>query len=311
MARRPRIEYPGAIYHVINRGNYRSDVFGTAGAAQAFVIALKETVAMYGWNLGAFVVMRNHFHLAVQTPEPNLAAGMQRLQVTFAARFNRLRGETGHLFQGRYRAIVLENEGVWARVANYIHLNPVRAGIVSIDQAPSFRWSSWGCFEKNQRFKGLDPWPWLATMGLEDSELGWRDYAKILRMRLGAGRAQGEIEQKALSQGWAVGSKDWKSNLVQEQLTANAAKSKAEYVEPKEAMKLRWALRLEQLLDEAQRSREELVGARKAATWKVEIAARLQLELGASVVWLAEALFLGKPASARVYLHHERKKINN
>jgi putative transposase len=194
MARRARIECPGAIYHVINRGNYRSDVFGSPGAAQAFVTALEETVGMFGWKLGAFAVMRNHFHLAVQTPEPNLAAGMQRLQVTCAARFNRFRREQGHLFQGRYRAIVLENEGVWARVANYIHLNPVRAGIVSKDQASNFRWSSWGCFEKNQLFTGLDAQPWLATLGLGDTESGWREYGKTLQERFGYGEGQVESE---------------------------------------------------------------------------------------------------------------------
>jgi putative transposase len=83
--------------------------------------------------------MRNHYHLARQTPEPNLSIGMQWLQTTFATRFNRLRGENGHLFQGRYRAFVLENSGVWARVADYIHLNPVRAGIVPMEYAAQFR----------------------------------------------------------------------------------------------------------------------------------------------------------------------------
>jgi putative transposase len=139
MARKLRIEYPGAIYHVINRGNYRSDVFDLAGAAQAFGTALSEASTRYGWRVGAYVVMRNHYHLARQTPEPNLSIGMQWLQTTFATRFNRLRGENGHLFQGRYRAFVLENSGVWARVADYIHLNPVRAGIVPMEYAAQFR----------------------------------------------------------------------------------------------------------------------------------------------------------------------------
>jgi hypothetical protein len=114
-----------------------------------------------------------------------------------------------------------------------------------------------------------------------------------------------------LSEGWAVGSAEWKSSLIQERLTDDALKPKAEYVEPKEAMRLRWALRLGELLVEAHRSREELIGARNAAPWKVAIKVRLQLELGVSVVWLAEDLCMGKPASVRVYLHHARNKINN
>ncbi len=80
MPRPPRIQYPGAIYHVINRGNYRSDVFAEVGAAHAFVETMKEAVDRYGWRLGAYVVMRNHYHLSIQTPEPNLSAGMPWLQ---------------------------------------------------------------------------------------------------------------------------------------------------------------------------------------------------------------------------------------
>jgi putative transposase len=85
MARRARIECPGAIYHVINRGNYRSDVFGSPGAAQAFVTALEETVGMFGWKLGAFAVMRNHFHLAVQTPDTE--SGWREYGKTLQERF--------------------------------------------------------------------------------------------------------------------------------------------------------------------------------------------------------------------------------
>ena len=75
MARKLRMEYPGAIYHVINRGNYRRDLFESAGTAEAFVEALEETVGRHGWRLQAYVVMRNHFHLVAETPEPNLTLG--------------------------------------------------------------------------------------------------------------------------------------------------------------------------------------------------------------------------------------------
>jgi putative transposase len=90
-------------------------------------------------NWGAYVVLRNHFHLAVRTPHPNLSAGMQWLQATFATRFNRMRSERGHLFQGRFKALLLENEGVWARVADYVHLNPLRVGVVESEHLVKFR----------------------------------------------------------------------------------------------------------------------------------------------------------------------------
>ena len=108
MPRKLRLEYPGAIYHVINRGNYRADVFRNEGAKAAFEACLFEACARCAWLLHGFVVMRNHFHLALETPDGNLAAGMQWLQATFANRFNRRRGEHGHLFQGRYKALPVE-----------------------------------------------------------------------------------------------------------------------------------------------------------------------------------------------------------
>lgn len=114
MARKLRIEFPGAIYHVLNRGNYRRDLFLTAGEAGAFVETMQEAVLRYGWRLHAYVLMRNHYHLAVETPEPNLKDGMHWLQSTFATRFNRFRKERGHLFprplsiaSGRERGVLV------------------------------------------------------------------------------------------------------------------------------------------------------------------------------------------------------------
>ena len=95
MARKLRLELRGAVYHVINRGNYRADVFAAAKTAEAFEHCLFEACAKYGWRLNAYVVMRNHYHLALETPGANLVVGMQWLQATFANRFNRLRGERG------------------------------------------------------------------------------------------------------------------------------------------------------------------------------------------------------------------------
>jgi putative transposase len=91
MARKLRIDYGGAIYHVINRGNYRRDLFETVGAAAAFLRVLFEATGRFGWKIHAYVLMCNHFHLAVETPQPNLVQGMHWLQSTLATRFNRFR----------------------------------------------------------------------------------------------------------------------------------------------------------------------------------------------------------------------------
>ena len=120
------MQFEGAIYHVINRGNYRHEVFTSAATAEAFERCLFEVCERMGWRLHAFVIMRNHYHLAVETPRANLAEGMHWLQGTFAMRFNRFRGERGHLFQGRYQAILVEPGAVLARVVVTGHSKPAR-----------------------------------------------------------------------------------------------------------------------------------------------------------------------------------------
>jgi len=127
MARKLRLEFPGACYHVINRGNYRAWVFREEKTKAAFEACLFEACARCQWRLHAFVIMGNHYHLAMETPLGNLVAGMQWLQATFANRFDRLREEHGHLFQGRFKALLVEPGGALGQVCHYIHLNPVRA----------------------------------------------------------------------------------------------------------------------------------------------------------------------------------------
>jgi putative transposase len=108
MARPLRIEYAGGRYHVINRGNFRQELFTEQGAAEAFERALSEAAGKFGWRVHAYVVMSNHFHLAIELTEANLSDGMQWLQGTWARRVNLFRGLTGRPFQDRFKAIVVE-----------------------------------------------------------------------------------------------------------------------------------------------------------------------------------------------------------
>jgi len=117
-------------------GELPGGYFQDGGAKAAFESCLFEACAKSGWILHAFVLMRNHYHLALETPEGNLVAGMQWLQATFANRFNQRRGERGHLFQGRYKALLVEEGGPLGLVCHYIHLNPVRASVVTLKPKP-------------------------------------------------------------------------------------------------------------------------------------------------------------------------------
>ena len=138
MPRKQRIEYPGAIYHVMSRGNYRKELFLRQNTGEAFERCLFEAVDRCGWKLHAYVIMSNHFHLVVETPEPNLVVGMKWLQSTFATRFNRLRKERGHVFQGRYKAILIGSDRPLLGLVDYVHLNPVRAKICTLPELKSY-----------------------------------------------------------------------------------------------------------------------------------------------------------------------------
>ncbi len=301
MARKLRIEFPGAIYHVLNRGNYRRDLFLTAGEAGAFVATLQEAIQRYGWKLHAYVLMRNHYHLALETPEPNLKDGMHWLQSTFSTRFNRFRKERGHLFQGRYQSLLVENEAALARLVNYIHLNPVRAKIITPEQIAAFRWSSLGRFVRGDLFRGMDAQTWLSAMQLRPDAEGWPIYLERLRQIALDPQEQDRLGFGAMSRGWAIGTKGWKKALAKDHahLAINPGLAAAEAREMREAG---WGTKLEQLLTTEKRTLDEARESPKSAAWKVALALKLRQETGASVAWLANVLHMGKPESVRNYL---------
>jgi len=130
MSRPLRIEYGGALYHVISRGNEQRPIVTDDVDRRKRLDWLRRTVETYGWRLHAFALMSNHEHLFVETPEPNLSAGMQYLNGSYTGYFNRRLGRAGHLFQGRFKAHLVDEQGYFQGVSRYIHLNPVRAGLV-------------------------------------------------------------------------------------------------------------------------------------------------------------------------------------
>jgi putative transposase len=132
MARKPRVHYPGAVYHVMLRGNGGQDIY-------RFYLLLQEGTERYGYRIHAFCLMSNHVHLAIQVGEVPLSRIMQNIGFRFTRWINWRRGSSGHLFQGRFKAILIEADSYLVELCRYIHLNPVRAGMV---QSPEdYRWS--------------------------------------------------------------------------------------------------------------------------------------------------------------------------
>src|SRR5271165_3079274 len=111
MPRKLRLEYPGAIYHVMNRGDRREDIVWDEADRRRFAETLGEACGKTEWQVHAWCLMRNHFHLVVETPQPNLVAGMQWLLGTYTARFNRRHKVFGHLFSGRYKSLIVDGAG--------------------------------------------------------------------------------------------------------------------------------------------------------------------------------------------------------
>lgn len=140
MARPLRIEYEGAVYHVTSRGNAGAGIFLDDADRERFLVLLGVVVERFGWICHAYCLMGNHYHLLVETPEPNLSRGMKHLNGVYTQWFNRQHSRAGHLVQGRFKAILVEKEGYLLELARYIALNPVRAKLVQ--NASDWHWSS-------------------------------------------------------------------------------------------------------------------------------------------------------------------------
>lgn len=167
MARPLRLEYPGAVYHITSRGNARQAIFRDDSDRETLLAIVASTAKQFGWLIYAHCLMGNHYHLLVETPVPNLSRGMRQLNGPYTQRFNRRHNRVGHVFQGRFGAILVERETYLLELIRYIALNPVRAGVASTPE--EWRWSSyrphaalaaapsWLCVEPIlERFRGDD-----------------------------------------------------------------------------------------------------------------------------------------------------------
>ena len=162
MARPIRLDYSGALWHVTARGNERKPIYRDSEDCTAFVDVLGRTVARYRWQLHAFVLMPNHYHLLVETPVATLSRGMRQLGGVYTQRFNRRWSRCGHLFQGRFFSLHVERESHLLELARYIALNPIRAGLAK--SAAEWRWGSY------RALAGLEPTaPFLETRWIREA----------------------------------------------------------------------------------------------------------------------------------------------
>lgn len=308
MARKLRVEYPGAIYHVMNRGDRREPIFKDDADRQRFVETLAEACAKTGWQVHAYVLMPNHFHLVVETPQPNLVAGMKWLLGTYTSRFNRRHQLFGHLFSGRYKSLIVDGSGsgYLKSVCDYVHLNPARAKLLAANQPlKDFAWSSWPAYllAPSKRPAWLRVDRVLGEWGIpKDSPAGRQRLEQALEERCGA--EEGE-EFKTIRRGWCLGEKTFRKELLaqmNERIGAEhygeerteTAEAVAERIIAAELKRRRW-------------QEADLKTRPKGDSTKVALAMRLRAETTLSVGWIADRLGMGTRGHLNHLLYRRRK----
>jgi hypothetical protein len=238
--------------------------------------------------------MINHFHSATLTPQANLASGMQWWQSTFAKRFNNYRQEHGHLFQGRYKGILVDPETRLGPLCDYIHLNPVKAKVVTIDELPNYPWTSiYWMAHPNRRPTWYDPRPALAHAGnLPDTPDGRRKYLEYLRWLAGDNEAQKKLRFDLMERGWAMGSPEFLQDLVTRNSHAVDRSLEGED-DTRIALHAAWTKQVQVFLGSMGKNVDDAAKARKSEPWKLAIAAAMKTTSTATNRWLAAYLRMG------------------
>lgn len=224
MARQVRIEFPGAVYHVMNRGDHQEAIFRGDEDRRLFLKTLGEACGKTGWRIHAWVLMDNHYHLLLETPEPNLVFGMKWFHGTYTSRFNSRHKLFGHLFQGRYKALCVDGEGEhFETVGTYIHLNPVRAGLVKAvpGELEHYEWSSYPSYlsAARKRPQWLEVNRTFRVLGLgEDKAAVRRGYrawleGRVIECRIGS-HAELEEKWRKIRRGWYLGNESFRDRLL-------------------------------------------------------------------------------------------------
>jgi putative transposase len=295
--RKLRVEYEGAIYHVMNRGDRREPIFLCDEDREWFVQTLGEACQKTGWQVHALCLMDNHFHLVVETPRANLAAGMQWFLGTYTTRFNRRHRYFGHLFSGRYKSLVVDGSatGYLKAVCDYVHLNPVRAKLLKPEQRLSeYRWSSWLEYLK----KPAKRWEWLRVDRLlgewgvgQDNAAGRRRLEQAMEQRKELEWSRESGDWKRLRHGWCWGPKEFREEMLE---LIGQKQGQHHYGEElKESEEQKAERLIAEMLGKAGWSEGELKSRRKGELKKARMAARLRLETAMSWPWISRRLAMG------------------
>jgi putative transposase len=311
MPRKLRVEYPGAIYHVMSRGNRRQDIFLDDVDRHDFLKTLAEGCQKTGWQVHAFCLMSNHYHVVLETPNANLVAGMTWLQSAYTIRLNSRHKLIGHVLSGRYKSQLVEGSGNgYLRTAcDYVHLNPVRARLLKPeDRLLAYPWSSFGYYlaASEHRPQWLRVDRLLAEHGIgEDTSAGRQQFEQ----RMEARRLDPATEEAldVLRGGWSIGSETFRQEQLIRmegklgehhagELRHETAQVKGERIIAEELQRLGW-------------SESDLVMRRKNDRGKLAIATRLRRETTLSIKIIAARVHLGTSNTANARLHRAMQEL--
>jgi len=293
------------MYHVMSRGDRREDIFLDDVDRQDFLKTLAEACQKADWQVHAYCLMRNHYHLVLETPNANLVSGMAWLQSTYTIRLNHRHELFGHVLSGRYKAQLVEGSGSgYLRTAcDYVHLNPVRAGLLRAEERLlAYPWSSFGAYlaaaEHRPRWIRVDRL--LGEHGIQrDTPEGRQEFERRMERR--------RLEEtdpeslKALRRGWCLGSGPFRQQMLENmegklgehhsgELRRETAEAKAERLIGEELKRLGW-------------TEGELAARRKSDPLKLALAARLRKETTLSLKAIAGRVHLGAAKGANTNLH--------
>jgi putative transposase len=294
MPRRLRVEYEGAIYHVMNRGDRREPIFRDDRDRELFLKTLGNCCEKTDWGIHAYCLMPNHFHAVIETPKANLVTGMKWFLGTYTMRFNYRHKLSGHLFGGRYKSLIVDGSGngYLRTVCDYVHLNPVRAKLLKPGEALSdFCWSSYPYYLKTSRQRP----PWIRVDRLfgevgipRDTRTGRRQF----EMRMDrCQREENPTLYRPLRQGWYFGDDAFRKELLDQVIKKvghhhygsereESSQEKADRIIAEELRRRGWTL-------------ECLKRRDKGDPQKIQIAQRLRAETVMTLKWIAHRLHMG------------------
>ena len=353
MPRQPRLEMAGAHYHVTSRGVERRTIFRDDSDCEKFVELLGWTATHFGWRVHAWVLMGNHYHLLIETTQGNLSRSMQRLNQRYSDAFNRRHRQSGHLFGGRYKAVLVEvdlegpdqrarlersrvreRSDYFTIVADYIHLNPVRAGLVSLGRGKGLMGYAWSSLVQayarptSRRARWMEVGPVLAGYEQSDTPRGRQRMMTELEGKARAEAAQkvglrvpeGQSLQSTLRRGWYFGSQEFGERTLRLVGKVGAKLSrKGEHYEgarvardhgEKEAERLS-TLGLKEVArpgsGRARRRKRKgrAVGERLAAA---AVASVVRERTSVSVAWVAQRFRFGSAGNASQQMYHCRQQ---